>query len=383
MYWYYYLNNEKEKNLLAEHSPKEDELVICWQKEKREYTIFENYHAFLTFQEKTDLVERCFYEIMLPNKMRKIYFDIDLEKGAIDGLELIEAIKKAINDELNNAVVILVFTSHTETKLSYHLILPEYSLKDEKAAHNFYQIIKDKIAVKYHPSLDASVYKSTQQFRVLGSHKYGKANIKVFDNQLSTNFYFPKRYEKRAAKFNYLFFLSLVSKVSGCTYLSQYDVKEKKFQIESIGTASEGDLDDILDIFYTQFSYDDFVYHNVVENNGNLIITFRRQRSSYCQACKRTHEHENPFLLVKGVERNIYYYCRRQDKDKERTNGLCIGSLGQYKLPEIDIADVAIIPSQEEEKKEDNWSQLSNKVREKKKSKKAEINFHKVNLSMY
>jgi len=382
MYWYYYLNNEKEKNLLAEHSPKEDELVICWQKERREYNIFENYHTFLSFQEKTNLVDRCFYEIMLPNKMRKIYFDIDLEKGDIDGLELIEEIKRAIISELNSAVVILIFTSHTDTKISYHLVLPEYSLKDEKAAHNFYRIIKEKVAEKYHPFLDSSVYKTTQQFRVLGSHKYGKANIKIFDSRLSNNFYFPKRYEKRAAKFNYLFFLSLVSKVSGCTYLSQYDVTEKKFQIESIGTASEGDIDDILDIFYTQYSYDDFIYNNVVENNGNLIITFRRQRASYCHSCKRTHENENPFLLVKGIERNIYYYCRRRDKDQEKSNGFCIGSLGQYKLPEIDIADVPII-EEEEEKKEDTWSQLSNKVREKKKGKKAKVDFHKVNLSMY
>ena len=69
-----------------------------------------------------------------------------------------------------------VFTSHVNNKLSYHIVLPDYSVKDEKALLNFYHQLLPLIDNKYHSYIDDSVYKNTQQFRILGSHKFERNN---------------------------------------------------------------------------------------------------------------------------------------------------------------------------------------------------------------
>jgi hypothetical protein len=379
MFWYYYLNNKKEKNLLDNYHIKDDNFIVCWQKENRRFTVFENYLDFINFSQQTMLIERCFYEILLPDKTRKIYFDIDLNKGEINEQDLIKVIKKAIFELINPETIILIFTSHTREKYSFHIILPQYHLANEIAAANFYQKTLEKIEEKYHPFIDNSVYKNTQQFRLLGSHKYGKANIKIFNTVLSENFTIPERYVKTEAKYNYLFRLSLISHTNESILLPEYSAKKERNNIEIIGTANEGDVEDILDIFYghKDFSYDDFVYLNTIENNGNLIITFRRQNATYCSDCKRIHDNENPFLIVKGIERNIYYHCRRKEGQ-----GKLLASLGQYKIPDIDINDVPIINEEKEEEKEEK-EDLVNKVFTKIKKRKPEVNLDNLNLTMY
>lgn len=382
MFWFHYLNKKKEKNLLDSCRIKDEDFIVCWHKDYRKFAVFENYLAFIKFSEQTQLIDRCFYEILLPNKPRKIYFDIDLEINEINREELIKEVKNAIFKLINKETTILIFTSHTDEKSSFHIILPHYHVANEIAAANFYEKVLEQVDNKYHPFIDRTVYKNVQQFRLLGSHKYNKANTKIFSMDLSENFTIPPRYVKTEAKLNYLFRLSLISLINESQLLSEYNksVKEKP-NTQIIGTANEGDVEDILDIFYAceNFSYDDFVYINTIENNGNLIILFRRQNPTYCSNCKRIHENENPFLIVQGIERNIYYYCRRKEGP-----GLLLGSLGQYKLPDISINDVAIINDEEEkEEEEKDEEDLVNKVFTKRKKYEAKVNFHNLPLSMY
>jgi len=385
MFWYHYLNNPKEKNLLSERRCNEDSLVICWQREKRQYNMFENYISFLKFQkeiETNNIVEKCFYEIMLPGKPRKIYFDIDIELddsifNDIEERDIIKTLKEAIFTELDNKeITILVFNSHTETKFSYHLVLPDFCVSDEKACLNFYKAVIEKVPESYHQFIDNSVYKNTQQFRLLGSHKFGKSNTKIFNGYLSHNYLCPERYFKKEAKNNYLFWISLVSKTSTCTLLNEYNYKEKKKDFISLGTANTSDVDTILDVFYRhetyKFTYDDFVHLNTIEKNGNLILTFRRQNPTYCSWCKRVHENENPFLVVRGIEREIYYYCRRSDN-----KGFLLGKLGQYHLTEeeqISINDVTIL-NNEPEIEENEACVLMKKTQEKPVKRKPKIWF--------
>jgi len=380
MFWYYYLNNKKEKNLLSDCHIKDDNFIVCWQKENRRFSVFDDYLSFINFSNKTSLIERCFYEILLPEKARKIYFDIDLNKGEVNEEELLDVIKKAIFELINKEVSILIFTSHTNKKYSFHIILPQYHVSNELAAANFHSKTLEKIEEKYHPFIDNSVYKNTQQFRLLGSHKYGKANIKIFNPNLSENFSIPPRYVKSEAKYNYLFRLSLISNTVESSLLSEFNIKKERKAIEIIGTANEGDIEDILDIFYAHkdFSYDDFVYLNTIEKNGNLIITFRRQSATYCSNCKRVHENENPFLTVKGIERNIYYHCRRKEGQ-----GIFLASLGQYKIPDIDVSEIPVIENIMEEEKEEEKEDLVNKILTKTKRKKGHVDFTGCKLSMY
>jgi hypothetical protein len=63
----------------------------------------------------------------------------------------------------------------------------------------------------------------------------------------------------------------------------------------------------------------------VIEDNGeSSIIMLKRRFASMCRTCNRIHEHENPFLLIIGEERDVYLDCRRNAQGKK----LFVGKLG-------------------------------------------------------
>lgn len=76
---------------------------------------------------------------------------------------------------------------------------------------------------------------------------------------------------------------------------------------------------------------------------GSLVL-LKRYTPSYCKMCDRVHENENPYLVVAGYNRDIYFYCRRADKGRR----LYLGSLGtrcdETRCPLFGFADVEPLP---------------------------------------
>lgn len=359
MRWYSYLNNKKEHNLLNNEKINEDNLIICQQLETRKYTVFKDHISFKSYQEKINERENCFYEIILEKKYRKPYFDIDLdiennedinEKLIIENLKL--SIKTLIEDS-----IILIYSSHTEKKLSFHIIINNYYFVNHEECKNFYDKIIEIIDEKYQKFVDNSVYKTIQQFRILNSHKYNRDNKKIFREDLSENFIIPDKYKKFPAGLNnYLLQTSLISNTAGAKYLSGYNIiKNNKSTTLNKGFGSTSDLEDVLNIFYSIYSADIFQYLNVIDNNGNLLITFRRLSPSYCQECQRVHENENPFITVNGIYRNIYFHCRRKDNN-ESYSGKYIGNLGPEIIPELSIDDIPRIINNGSDNEEEDFS---------------------------
>lgn len=353
MKWYTYLNNRKEYNLLANEKINDDNLIVCHQLEKRRYTIFKDHLHFKTFQERINENENCFYEIVLEKQFRKPYFDIDFHITTLNNKEelekdIIENLKSSLSKLLEDAII-LIYSSHTEKKLSFHVIINNYYFTNHEECKNFYDKTIENIKEEYREYFDSSVYKTVQQFRILNSHKYEKDNKKIFREDLSLNFKIPAKYKKFPAGLpNYLLQISLISRTSGAKYLDGYNVKKSDIQnkISIKGFSSTSDLEDILNIFYSIYSSDIFEYLNVIDNDGNLLITFRRLSPSYCEDCQRVHENENPFITVNGIYRNIYFYCRRKDSD---VKGKHIGSLGPEIIPDLKLEDIPVINIKEEE----------------------------------
>ena len=52
---------------------------------------------------------------------------------------------------------------------------------------------------------------------------------------------------------------------------------------------------------------------SIRRENGNMI-ELTRHAPTYCEVCQRTHEHENPFLIIAGIRRLVYMDCRRSDR---------------------------------------------------------------------
>lgn len=341
--WYPFLNKQDKENLYRYEKFNSENLIICHELEYRRYAKFKNYLEFKSFRDRLNPSDECFYEIIREESTRKPYFDIDMEKNdetIILHKEMIESLKSAIVNLVEKATI-LIYSSHRENKYSYHVVISNYYLSTHIEAKNFFDSVKEILDIKYYPYLDDSVYKTIQQFRILGSHKYLKDNKKILDLELSLNLKIPERYKKFPKGLeNYHLLNSLVSDKTGCQYLDGYKLEAPIEHFNIQGFSGTSDTEDVLNIFYSVYSADIFTYLNSQENNGNLLISFRRQKESYCKECDRVHENENPFVVVSGINRNIYYYCRRRERG---TGGLFLGSLGPEKIPDLSIEDIPIL----------------------------------------
>lgn len=74
---------------------------------------------------------------------------------------------------------LLFFDSSTNVKQSFHVVVNGVYHKD------FYELVRNKLPPVIRPYLDIAVYKSNQQFRLIGNHKIGKTNVKVLDETIT------------------------------------------------------------------------------------------------------------------------------------------------------------------------------------------------------
>jgi len=316
--WYYFLNRTGKRNLVENEKIDDDGLIVGNWSETKHYAVFQNYIDFYDYMCETNCRERCFFEVLLPHHRRKPYFDIDISIKDISSdfcpKNFIEKVKKVILNIIDNPeTTILVFNSHTGKKYSYHIVIGSFYLNDYRECEEFFRRTVEKLPKEYLSFFDETVYKNTQQFRMIGSHKYGKDNTKILNKKESHNFVIPSRYQNERGKYLYILYSSLVSKVERCHPLYGFEVKEKEKYMVTQGSATEHDLEDVLKLFreHSLSKEGDFEILNLVEEEGNLVIPLRSHRPYYCEGCKRTHETENPFLTVRGEERTILFDCRR------------------------------------------------------------------------
>jgi len=362
MKWYHYLNKVKEDNLVHNEKLEDENLVVCQQLATRRYTYFQNFSAFFRYLNTLQDNERCFYEILMPEKPRKPYFDIDMEKRKMsdfDEKELFKEIRKIFREILGKQYCLLVFSSHTTNKWSYHLIIDDFILQNYKECEIFYDRFTDKLSDRYKEYFDRSVYKSVQQFRIIGNHKFEKENTKTFEKDLSVGFKYPTRCREKNAKFLHLLSISLISNNSYCNILGGFSPPEEERNL-GIGAACEGDISDVLQNFFAVYSPDDFQYSGCKEQNGNLLLILRRLNPTYCKECVRVHENENPFITVTGGYRNITFYCRRKDEKL----GVSLGHLGPPIIPELSLGDVPNLDTFSQEVQKDKETEEYRKMRE-------------------
>lgn len=363
MRWYYYLNNKKERNLISGEQIDDDTLIIGnWASQKR-YTTFKNHISFLDYSESTIPEDRCFFEIILENMRRKMYFDVDMNKDqlSLDFSEIdfvkhtLDAIRAVINESgEQKQPTILTFTSHTDKKKSYHFIVDRFYLQNHEECITFFNRTIEKIDDEFIPYFDSSVYKKTQQFRVVGSHKWQRENVKRLNKKLSYNLKIPGRFETIKGEKLYILLHSLVGKVIGCDYLMGF-TPEKTIRKCIEGDSSEHDFDEVMKFVkeYRQWQKGNFEIGDVVEENGNLIIPCRSLSGYWCYGCKRTHEAENPYIGVMGINREIIFDCRRGSRQFIGKLGKRVTSSQEEQVPygiELPVQDKeGLLPKQDED----------------------------------
>jgi len=155
-------------------------------------------------------------------------------------------------------------------------------------------------------------------------------------------------------KFIILLENSLITMTSVCTILPNLIKEEPKM------FSTSGHTGDSSDSFYNPLTPTDirealalcykfaglefgdnrfpYSYLNTVESGASsALILLKRHRASNCQICNRTHEHENPYLIIAGENRDVYLDCRRNPENKK----LHVGALGP---PVVASSPKAITP---------------------------------------
>lgn len=370
MRWYTYLksaDNKQGKALFDYETIDDGNLIVCQNLEFLTFGRFINYLDFGKYMIKSTSPEnRCFYETIFGTNSQKPYFDIEFyvvpkdtgfylpESEADESVRfLVDSIYKEINEILNisnclqfNKSHILVFTSHSEEKRSYHVVVEGFTVGDCKQNREFHNRIIKRMPDKWRAIVDHSMYKSLQQFRIVCNTKWKSNRYKTLNESLTLNYllknsWIPKTYpDSIEHKFIILLEASLITQTGGCTMLPNLvdeDETKKTYSVsegsgESIfNPLTPDDIKEALSLCYKyanlEFGDPKFPYsylRTVERGEYSALILLKRHRASNCAICKRVHEHENPYLIIAGENRDVYLDCRRNDDNKK----LHVGSLG-------------------------------------------------------
>lgn len=299
------------------------------------FTHFKSYLEYGIYMMKLPRHERCFYEIILGESAQKPHFDLDIpvpRGGNVNGDEvvnnLVDGIIKVLGDRGIKIIPqkdVLIFTSHGETKQSYHVVINNYCHTNNIEARAFHDMVIDHIKPENKQWVDSAVYSPTQQFRIVGSQKIGTTRVKVLSkvwlyNNTTINFEYPEPPDSPEHELVMQLESSIIGFTGNCRFLPPFepradmiknymdiddvDVNDAHNAINLIAVAGKITVDD------SRFPY------KFLGINGPIVM-LKRTKPSNCRICNRVHEHENPYLIVIGDEKNVYFHCRRAPENKK------------------------------------------------------------------
>tara|TARA_R110002153_G_scaffold155933_4_gene308080 strand:+ start:13112 stop:16273 length:3162 start_codon:yes stop_codon:yes gene_type:complete len=188
--------------------------------------------------------------------------------------------------------------SDGKTKLSSHLIIPEYSVSSATQATAFTSMVASLLTSMYLQFLDLGVNRKLQCFRMLGNHKGdGRVLCVVADNKIQpTPSTLPPTLPPLLTDF-------VESVVTSC------GVPLPDIAIEKQVKPPEYSSYTIEQTIKIASRYTNHKFHRV---SAGLFI-FHRVKPDYCELCKRTHDRDNNvyFTLHKSNRYNVYFRCRK------------------------------------------------------------------------
>lgn len=347
--WYTHAKGEDSLETSGSYGP----LMVCLSSEsynKESIRLF-SYFDYLDFIKLYAIMkeeEKCFFECIEGVNPQKPHFDLDLPNVTLNQAELVkdtliesltEILQEKYNIKLDLAFDLLMYSSHKPgEKYSYHILIDHYYHHSNKFAEALYKHVTERMLNKVSlmlPGLypidengkffisDDSVYKSFQQFRMLGSRKYGTTRIKIFHEEW--NFYtniirynYKRRFDSEYERRNTDFFNSLVTNINNCLPLDEVTAAKETGMLAKTSFVTPDDIAYELVSKAFQLCLDNPLLapfpFTIGKTSGNCISLVKKE-VSVCPICSRIHEHENPFLLV--IDNKVYYDCRRR-AEKER-----------------------------------------------------------------
>jgi hypothetical protein len=331
----------------------------------RLYAFFDSYIELFLYIQKFEVVDRAFYEIVFGEFQQKPHFDIDISKDDFNQVfldaemkdvdvyfsKICEDIKDTVIDRCieifkeNNCTFniekdLLLYSSHSTTKRSFHIVINNWCHDNNKEANAFYNEVIKKVDPRYVRFIDNMVYSPKQQFRIIGSQKPLTNRPKVFYEEfVYNNQLYKHQYTEDANDIVHkkliILYESLVGFVSNCKpfpclikEVAKHEYKDQKDLTSVMIDKCMNMLDAKLG---KHFTFDECYGH---------VLSLKRTSASYCQLCSRIHEKQHPYMFI--VNGKLYWNCRRRDKD-DKTHVL----IGYIDMPTENT------PTDEEEENEE------------------------------
>lgn len=306
------------------------------------FAVFPSFVHFFRWYVKIPQDEhKSYYEIILPEKLQKPRFDIDvsgenncMQLGEQVFVAVLNALVSYFGDTLSIEKDVCVYTSHGSNKYSVHIVLNHWMHANQQEAKEFGRYIIRSLPNEINGQpwdprwVDQGVYGRNQQFRLLGSTKYGANRHKQL---LSTFNYKDREITKTYDEVVYdsdlelqliQFEESLVSfagngkMVPPLQKIELYTTLSSSLDVNEI---SDNELSTVQTFIEKQFGTNAFEVRG--NENGYLYLT--RLVPTYCSLCKRSHEHENPYIRIDKKDGlcSVLFYCRRDLQNRPITIG--------------------------------------------------------------
>src|SRR5579875_3588155 len=315
---------------------KDNKFLVCWHRILDEnstirlFSCFNSCVDFLNYIKDEDIENLSFFEIIMENQLQKLYFDIDIKLE--DFVQKVNQDIKQFKNELISILVdniilrykqlsldiditknILIFSSSSKDKKSYHVIVDGYCVTNNKENKKLYELVTSNIPLKYRQFIDDSMFSTKQQFRLYlsqkpksGRKKRFKKKWKYHDKIINYDFGINDDIDPKVL-FSSLFQSSCVSVTTGCKV---FTIENEEMDLKPrVDLAPVDNHKEILNMLKdSEYSYilNVYKFYQVINN----YICLKRKMNAYCTICCRVHESENAYMMV--INNNVYFVCRRE-----------------------------------------------------------------------
>ena len=242
---------------------------------------------------------------------------------------LIDSIIKTLKNkdvEINLETDIMIYTSHSQSKLSYHIIINNFCHANNVEARAFYENVMDHVEPDFAKYIDKAIYSPTQQFRIVGSQKIDTTRIKTFQktweyHNTTVNYKYPETPDSPEHEFVMQLEASIIGYVGNCKFLPPFEprVESMKNYEKCDDDVTKEDAKEAINLIAIagKIKVTDSNFPYKFLGISGPIVMLKRIRASNCKLCNRVHENENPYLIVIGNEKSVFFHCRRAPDNKK------------------------------------------------------------------
>lgn len=278
----------------------------------KQYAFFDSYIDFYHWQKNIPESQRNFYEVIFTS-YQKPHFDIDINIEDTEGYDHMRTISDYIINNIKSNISwvmmerglkyleqnLLLFSSNSDNKRSYHIVLDNFLHSNPAEAEHFYNEVKNRFPDTYKKFIDSAVYKKHQCFRIIGSQKLDSNRPKIYvgiiDNDDKSRMDLLRRSLVSFTNDSKDNIMPNMILING----NNYDDKE------ITDTESDRAVNKFFELYPEQRKY--LSYRDTL----GCFISLKRDKPGPCIQCKRNHDNDGSYLTI--LNNNLFFKCRRSE----------------------------------------------------------------------